>query len=67
MKKNKYNEGDWIFFTACAMWIILVLFYFSGAKELANELTTYILMLGLGGIGISKMLNYNKLNSGKKQ
>ena len=55
MNKKKFNDGDLIYFASLGMFLCCIIFWFSGAKELANNLIVYVVLIGLGGIGLSKL------------
>ena len=64
---RKYNEGDKIFFLCCGMYVCLIVFYFSGEKELALELSKYVVGMALGGIGLSYIMKSTSKANKTKQ
>ena len=54
MIRRKFNSGDMLYFSSLGMFLCCVGFWFCGAKDLANQLIVGVVLIGLGGMVLSK-------------
>ncbi len=63
----KLNNGDWIFFGACGMYVTSLLIGLSiNDFTFANEIIFYVVVLGVSGVGYGEILRKPKQGGKKK-